>query len=336
MNKTDSMKKMTRVFYKTGFEIKKYSPEILAATGVIGVVTSCVLACKATTKVSDILTDIKKEINDVHMVSVAAGIEENNDRYDDEELFALSEHEKVKNFTIEDSKRNLAAAYMHAGIKFAKLYSPAIILGTLSIGCLLTSNNILQKRNLALATAYAAVDKGFKEYRSRVIERFGEDVDKELRYNIQKKEVTEVVVDDKGKEKTVKKKVDVIDPNSISPFARFFDETSTEWVKDAELNLMTLRQRESYANDLLVNRGYLFLNEVYDMLGILKTADGQVVGWLYDPDDKTRDSYVDFGIYNGNIEKNRDFVNGYERSILINPNVDGYILDKLKGSDIGR
>lgn len=334
MNKTELMTKATRAFYKTGFELKKHSPEILAVTGVIGIVASAVMACKATTKVNDILEDAKKNIDDIHMVSVAAGLEENNDRFEEDHIEFLAPQEKVQAYTADDAKKDLAETYAKTGVEFVKLYGPSVVLGALSIGCMLTSNIILRKRNIALATAYAAVDSGFKAYRKRVVDRFGEEVDNELLYNVQKKEITETVVDEKGKEKTVTKTVDVINPNDIPQYARFFDETSLEWVRDAELNLAKLRARQQWANDLLVSRGYLFLNEVYDMLGIQKSRDGQVVGWLYDPSNPDIDNYVDFGIYDANIEKNRDFVNGYEKSILIRPNVYGYILDKLKGSDI--
>ena len=332
MNKTEFMNKITKAANKTGFAIKQHSPEILAVTGTVGVVASAVIACMATTKVSDIISDAKTQVNDLHLVCAAAGIEEPKEKYsvkDTEKFEILKVSEKAKKYTVEDSRKDLTLIYIQTGMKFIKLYAPAIILGAASLSCLLASNNILRKRNAALAAAYATIDNSFKEYRNRVIDRFGEEVDKELKYNVKAQEIEETVTDKNGKEKTVKKTVKVANPNEHSEYARFFDDGCTGWEKNSEYNLMFLNAQQNYANDLLKAKGYLFLNEVYDMLGIPKTKAGQVVGWVYDPENpNSGDNYVDFGIYDAYNEKARDFVNGYERTILLDFNVDGYILDK--------
>lgn len=332
MNKTDILNKVSRSFHKVGFEIKKHSPEILAAAGVIGTVASGIMACKATTKVNDILEEAKENINDIHMVSVAAGFEELSEDVDVDyakKLKALSKQESVQSYTSDDAKKDLAITYAKTGLKFVKLYAPSVILGVFSLGCLLTSNNILRKRNVALAAAYATVDKGFKEYRNRVVERFGKEVDHELRYNVKAKEIEKTVVDEKGKEKTVKETVNVIDPSdAVDDFNRFlFDETNPNYKKVDDYNMMFLRSQQSYFNDLLVARGHVFLNEVLDALGIDRTKAGSVVGWVYDPNDKTRDNYIDFGIFDYTDQNKRNFIDGAERSIMLTFNVDGYILD---------
>ena len=181
-----------------------------------------------------------------------------------------------------------------------------------------------------MAAAYTAIDTSFKAYRGRVVERFGKELDKELRYNIKAKEVEETVIDEKtGKEKVVNKTIDVVDPNEYSDYARFFDDGCNGWSKDPEFNLMFLKQQQSYANDLLKSRGHLFLNEVYDLLGIQRTKAGNIVGWIYDEKNPVGDNFVDFGIYDINRPKNRDFVNGYERTIILDFNVDGDILSLM-------
>lgn len=297
---------------KVGFKFKKYSPEILVVSGIVGVVASAVMACKATTKVSTILEDTKDSVEKIHEC-------ENN-----KELVESGE------YTYEDAKKDLAITYVQTGVKLVKLYAPSIALGVLSITSILASNNILRKRNVALAAAYATVDKSFKEYRNRVIERFGETVDRELKYNIKAKKIEEVVKDEgTGKEKKVKKTVEIGDPNTYSDYARFFDDGCKGWEKDSEYNLMFLRAQQQYANDLLRSRGHLFLNEVYDMLGIPRTKAGQVVGWVYNKDNPVGDNYVDFGLYDINREVVRNFVNGYERTILLDFNVDGNIWDLI-------
>ena len=311
MNMSNIANSATKTFHRVGFQIKKHSPEILLVTGITGVVTSAVMACKATTKVDAIIEESKKSIDMIH-----EGMETGN----------ICDVE----YTEEDGKKDLAIVYIQTGVKFAKLYGPSVLLGLTSIGCILASNNIIHKRNVALSAAYTAIDRSFKGYRSRVIERFGESMDRELRYNIKTKEVKETVVDEEtGKKKTVKSTVSVVDPNLYSDYAKFFDEYCAGWTKDAEYNLMFLRQQQNYANELLKSRGHLFLNEVYDMLGIDRTKAGNIVGWIYDEKHPVGDNFVDFGIYVLDNEKARDFVNGRERSILLDFNVDGDILSLM-------
>ena len=311
MNMSNIINSATKTFHRVGFQIKKHSPEILLVTGITGVVTSAVMACKATTKVDAIVEETKKSIDMIH-----EGMEAGN----------ICDVE----YTEEDGKKDLAIVYIQTGVKFAKLYGPSVLLGLTSIGCILASNNIIHKRNVALSAAYTAIDRSFKGYRSRVIERFGESMDRELRYNIKTQEVKETVVDEEtGKKKTVKSTVSVVDPNTYSDYARFFDEYCAGWTKDAEYNLMFLRQQQNYANELLKSRGHLFLNEVYDMLGIDRTKAGNIVGWVYDEEHPIGDNFVDFGIYVLDNEKARDFVNGRERSILLDFNVDGDILSLM-------
>lgn len=117
------------------------------------------------------------------------------------------------------------------------------------------------------------------------------------------------------------------DDEMVSPYARFFDSNNPYWQKVLPNNLWFLKAQEHLASDILAMRGYLFLNEVYDMLGMERTKEGQLVGWVYDEENPIGDNYVDFGIY----EKcNMDFVNGKCDVVLLDFNVDGNILDHLK------
>lgn len=301
---------ISRSVHKAGLKFKKHSPEIMVVAGVVGVVTSTVMACKATTKVNDILEETKKQVDDVHNV-------------------LESENVPAEECTNEDAKKDLAIIYTQTGVKLIKLYGPAVLVGALSITGILASHRILKKRNVALTAAYATIDRSFKEYRGRVVERFGKELDRELRYNIKAQEIEEVTVDKDGKETVEKKTINVVDPNMYSDYARIFDNGSTGWTKDPEYNLMFLKSQQNYANDKLKAQGYLFLNDVYDMLGIPRTKAGQIVGWVYDPDNTVGDNFVDFGIYDIYNEKACDFVNGRERSIVLDFNVDGNILDLI-------
>lgn len=309
MKKTELMNNVTRSLHKVSFKLKKHSPEILLVAGIAGTVTSAVMACKATTKASAILAEAQNSIDSIH------------DCLENPEL------ENV--YSEEDSKKDLAITYIQTGVKFVKLYGPAVALGTASIACILVSNNIIRKRNIALAAALASEATSFRDYRGRVIERFGKDLDLELKHNIKAKEIEETVVNEDGTETTVTKTVHTADPNLVSDYARFFDDGCKGWDKDAELNLFTLKAVQAHANDKLKAQGYLFLNDVYEMLGIPKTKAGFIVGWIYDEKHPVGDNYVDFGMYDLYNEKSRDFVNGRERTILLDFNVDGNILDLM-------
>ena len=304
-NKTEIMKNISGVANKTVMKFKKHSPEILVVAGIAGTVVSAVLACKATVKVNKIVEDTKTDIDKVHTAN-KIGMTEAGEAY-----------------STEDTKKDLTIIYIQAGVKFAKLYAPAVILGTLSITSILTSNNILRKRNIALGAAYVAIDKSFKEYRGRVVERFGEQVDTELKYGIKAKKFEEIEVDpETGKEKKVKNTVMVTDPNLQSDYAIYFDSRSRNYETNFDYNHMFLKAQQAYANDKLQTRGHLFLNEVLDDLDLPRSSAGQIVGWTKDGPD----GYVNFRI----VKVERETEDGHhEPALLLDFNVEGNIWEKM-------
>lgn len=303
-NKTEIMKSVNGVTSKAVMKLKKHSPEILVVAGIAGTVVSAVLACKATTKVAEILDETKGTLDTIH---------------EGMETGAINGQE----YTTEDGKKDTVVVYAQTGMKLAKLYGPAIILGTLSITSILASNNILRKRNVALGAAYAAIDKSFKEYRGRVIERFGEQVNTELKYGIKAKKFEEIEVDpETGKEKKVKKTVMVADPNLQSDYAVYFDSKSRNYETNPDYNRMFLKAQQAFANDKLQTRGHLFLNEVLDDLDLPRTPAGQIVGWTKDGPD----GYVNFRI----VEVERETEDGrHEPALLLDFNVEGNIWEKM-------
>lgn len=313
MSKAEIANKLTRTFHRTAFKFKQHSPEILVAAGVIGVVGAAVLACKATLKVDEVTKDTKGKIDKIHE-ALETGVTQAGETYNEE-----------------DSKKDLTTVYIQTGVKIAKLYAPAIVIGGLSLTAIIAGHNITRKRNIALAAGYTALDKAFKGYRGRVVERFGEALDKELFYDIKAKEVDEIVTHEDGSETVVKKTIQTANPESWSPYARFYDDGCKGWSKDSDFNLMFLKDQERYANDLLKTKGHVFLNEVYDMLGIPRCKIGQFVGWVFDETDPRHkgDNFISFGIMDIHNEAKRNFVNGYEPSILLDFNVDGNIVDLI-------
>lgn len=307
----------TRAIHSAGFQLKKHSPEILVVTGIVGAVTGAVMACKASTKLHNVLDDSKEKIEMFHQGAKDGKVES-----------VVDGEIVVVDYTEEDCTRDIAVTYAKTGIELVKLYGPAVVVGAASVASILVGYNILHKRTLALAAAYTAADTTLKEYRGRVIERFGEKLDKELLYNIKTKEIEETVVNEDGTETTVKKTVEVAESVPAHGYYSFcFDETATGWVRDAEKNKFFLLRQQDAANERLKADGRLFLNEVLDMVGIDRCPAGQNVGWVLNSE--KGDGYVDFGIFDIHCEANRRFVNGLEKSIWLNFNVDGDIMYSL-------
>ena len=308
--KTEIMNKASRSLHKLGFKIKKHSPEILVTVGVVGTVASVVMACKATLKVHEIVDEAKENIDAIH-----DGVEKQKHTADGEL------------YTQELANKDLTLVYVQTGWKFIKLYGPSVALGVTSLGCMLAANNILRKRNAVLAAAFTAVDTSFKEYRSRLIERFGENgekLDRELRYNIKAQEIEERVVDENGNETTVTKTVEVIDPNVVHDiYSIVFCEGNTGWTKNPDLNKLFLLKQQNYANDKLKAKHFVSLNEVYEMLGAPTTSYGQLAGWVWTEDSSVGDNFIDFGIFDVHNEMKCAFVNGHERSIILDFNCIG-------------
>ena len=285
-----------RQIARNALHLQKASPELLLGVGIAGMVGSTILACRATLKVDTVLDEAQNKL----------------------ETARTLEH---RNYSEKDRSRDISLIYFQSGVKVAKLYAPAVIVGVASIYAIRTSHGILNRRNIALTAAYGALEKGFNEYRSRVVEKYGEEEDRNLRYGTREVEI----VDPKSKKKKTVTRVSINDP---SIYARFFDQTSNSWSKEPEYNLIFLKCQQNYANDLLHSRGHIFLNEVYDMLGISRSKAGAVVGWVLSRDDTT-DNFVNFGVFDGKTQVGRDFVNGNEGAILLDFNVDGVIYDKL-------
>lgn len=301
------MANVSRFAAKAKFKLGKHSPEILMVVGAVGAVASTVMACKATLKVNDILAAHDATVATIHdvqegKVQIKAGEE----------------------YTEEDVKKDLTTTYVQTGLKIAKLYAPAVILGTLSIGCMFGSNHILQKRNAALTAAYVTLDKAFGDYKERVTERFGDRVQSELEHGIKAVEVESKVVNEDGTEETIKSYVDEVD-GAHSPYDLIFDEMIDEWQPDAQYNKWHLAQVEDTANRRLRTQGYLFLNDVYRMIGrynsgaMIVKPEGQIVGWLYDPNNENLQNCVKLGL---------DKMHG-DRNVVLHFNVDGPIIDKI-------
>jgi hypothetical protein len=200
-----------------------------------------------------------------------------------------------------------------------KLYAPAIGIGVASIWALTGSHVMLTRRNAAVMASYAALDKSYRAYRDKVIEKYGSDQDEEFRYGEFDKELVQT------KDGPVTLKTFRVAPGH-SEYARIFDESCPAWNSNSEYNRIFLEAQRSYFQNMLNARGHVFLNEVYDALGFERTGAGAVVGWLRG----AGDSFVDFGLFSQDQSPQlRLFVNGGEPSVLLDFNVCGVIYDKI-------
>jgi hypothetical protein len=289
---------ISRAISRRVLTAKKNSPHIFFAGGMVGMVGSTVLACRATLKLSETLDEINKDINDFKNLRVE--IEEDHAGY----------------YQPDQYNKDLFYVHVKAAYKITKLYAPSVGLGIVSIAALSGSHVQLSRRNTALMAAYATVQTAFNEYRTRVREELGEEKELDVYHGARLEKIT----DEDGKTRTVK----AIDPTKRSMYSRIFDEYSEKWQKDPELNRIYLECQQQYANDLLKVRGHVFLNDVYDLLGMDRSSAGAVVGWVIGEEG---DNYIDFGMYEA---YNTPFINGWERSVVLDFNVDGVIYDLIE------
>ena len=310
---------------KVMFKVKKHAPEILVFGGIVGTIGGTVMACVASTKVNDVIEGHKTEIED---------IKEEKERAANEII--EDENGEIIEYTNKEYYKDLAIVYIQTGYEFVKLYGPAVLVGAASIGSILKGHNILKNRYVGALAAAATIDQTFRDYRGRVVERFGEETDEELRYGIETKQIEQTVVNEKGKSKTVKKTVKVIQGNisEISDYARVFKKGNPHWENNKDYNLMFLKAQQRYAKDRLVARGGepVYLNEIYDDCGFERSKAGQVVGWKYSEECLENDNYIDFRIrevYLENVNPETGEIE-YEEAFLIDPNVDGIVWEELE------
>lgn len=287
----------TRMLGHAEIFLKKNGPTILTGAGVAGFIATTALTIKATTKALEVMPQISSDIRKAREVEA-------------DETF--NEHDRMK---------NLVQVYMDSSVKLAKVYSPVLAVGVVSIICVVSAHGMMLKRQASLVAAYSALDAGFRAYRKRVAEKIGADEELELYRRPSLRALYENDQDDDRADDACQ--IDFDDPMP-SPYARYFCDGNPNWSKTGEYNLMFLRAQQQFANDRLRAHGFVFLNEVYEMLGLERAQYGQIVGWKYKRDGKN-DGFVDFGLYAIGDEGNRAFVNLIEPTVLLDFNVDGII-----------
>jgi len=299
---------IVRTAGRGGLILQKHSPELLMSLGVVGVVASTVLACRATLKVEA----IKKKHN-YHILDIMDMQNKNTQTYNEA-------------YTADDTKKDTAILFAQTGLEFVKLYGPAVTLGLASLAAILGSQGILRQRNVALVAAYKLMEEGFASYRKRVVDELGVETDYLYANGLHQEIVTDKIVGEDGKKLTVKKVVMTTDPNHKNVYAKVFEEGNPNWNPNMDLNLFFLQSSQTWANNKLQSQGHLFLNEVYDTLGFQRTPAGAITGWTL-KNSKFSDGDVDFRMHDPNT--GRDFADGYRNAIRLDFNVQGLMYEDI-------
>ena len=300
-------KTLRKSFKKAQLTVRKHSPEILMVAGVIGTVAGAVMACKETLELEDVLDECKQEKMEL------------------EEQYAMCEQ-----YSEDALKKDQVKLTIKQAAKIVKLYAPSVIMEVTSIGVIFASNDIMRKRNASMAAAYATLNSMYKRYRQNVIESYGEEVDKDMRFGVKHEKVTEI--DEDGNKVKIDARIVDLDNTAlaISDYSRFFQAGCKGFdASSGRYNLLYLKGIQAMFNNKLIADGYVMLNDVYRELGFDTIPEGWSIGWVYDEANPIGDNYIDFGLYEAR-NKNQRAVNDWEPVILMDFNVDGNLYEDPK------
>ena len=300
-------KTLRKSFKKAQLTVRKHSPEILMVAGVIGTVAGAVMACKETLELEDVLDECKQEKMEL------------------KEQYAMCEE-----YSEDALKKDQVKLTIKQAAKIVKLYAPSVIMEVTSIGVIFASNDIMRKRNASMAAAYATLNSMYKRYRQNVIESYGEEVDKDMRFGVKHEKVTEI--DEDGNKVKIDARIVDLDNTAlaISDYSRFFQSGCKGFdASSGRYNLLYLKGIQAMFNNKLIADGYVMLNDVYRELGFDTIPEGWSIGWVYDETNPIGDNYIDFGLYEAR-NKNQRAVNDWEPVILMDFNVDGNLYEDPK------
>ena len=292
--KTLVPKSVSRVSHRSVLKIRAKSPTLLVVGGVIGFGATAVMAARATRNLDKII--------DSHRIR----------RYD----IVGSEVE----LSPRDRKNQIVGLYAGTSIQLIKVYGPTIVVGALSAAAVLSGHNVLRKRHVATMVAYSGLAEEFSQYRGRVAKSIGAEKEKEVYDGAHIEMVEDPDHPGEWKQKAVY-------DQSVDAYLRpWFDETNFNYTKDPTMNFLFLKGVQQHMNNLLEVRGHVFLNDVFDALGMQRCAEGAVSGWIRDGDG---DNYISFGFLESRDPNSVAFCNGMETRVRLNFNIDGTVWDKI-------
>lgn len=272
-----------------GLKLRKQSPTIMTVVGVAGIVAAGAFACYQTYK------------------KLPKAIEDFKDNRESNEIAKKTFSES--DYSEADYKRDVALTYFYLAKDLAKIYAPSISVAALGIYGIGKGHGIMLQRVANLASTLQLLQEAYNQKNELEKAAIGEKANESLNRSLEpsKKPVTDTRVH-----------------AALSPYAQIYDESSKCWDPDRDYNILYLKAQQNLANDLLKSRGHVFLNEVYDMLGLDRTPAGAVVGWTKFGDG---DKFIDFGMdFWENDPNDPDHVPG---RWILDFNVDGVIYELI-------
>lgn len=304
------MRTISHTANRAVLKVKKYSPEILTVTAIASTVGAVATAIHST------MTMEEKGVLDTFHENKEK-LAEVREMLDDTDFM----EEKKVDYTEEDYIHDTTINYVQGAWEIVKHYTPTIICTGIAIGSIAGLYKVTKVRYLAAVAAYTSTKAAFEKYR--------EQIKQELRNVDLEEDAVERDIRTEAAEKITEDHVVPcrIGMENHSMYARWFDENCTTWRRDGAQNLLFLKMVQNMANDKLRLRGHIFLNEVYEMIGLPHTREGALVGWVWGSG--VGDDYVDFHLFDRANGSARDFINGWEKSVLLDFNVDGVIYDLI-------
>ena len=297
-----------------GLTVKNYTPEIYLAGALGAGVASAVMLAKAHKKSEEVFEDVAEDIERVHEY-----VDESNAVWD-------SAEDDIKSvspgpFSKAEKQKMLVPLYMEATRRAAVLYGPAVLMGVASISLLMASHGTLRSRNRALMSALTLFERGFAEYRKRVVDELGEEADERFYYGAEARRITTLTKNKDGKSVKKKSTKNHI-PEKPTPmiYSRVFDEANMNWSPDSDMSEYFLRAVQTQMNDTLYIQGYVMLNTVYRSLGFSESPEGAVVGWSKKV---PGDDFISFGL--GNDINQRAGDNRW----ILDFNVNGVVFERI-------
>lgn len=231
------------IFNNVKDEVVKHAPEILTGIGIAGMITTTVLAVKATPKALILIEDEKREQNRKNL-----------------------EEASKRNYSICTHVDTLKPLEV---IKVVwKPYVPAAITGITSVACLIGASSVNARRNAALATAYQLSQAALSDYKEKVIETIGEKKDQVIKDKIAKEKIDEHPVSKSG-DVIITEKGNTLCYDAIS--GRYF-----------RSDVDQINKVVNELNRQMLSEMYISLNQFYSALGLSTTTLGDELGWNVD------------------------------------------------------
>lgn len=229
--------------------VQKKSPEILTGLGIAGMITTVVLAVKATPKALDLIDEeVEKQNSKLSQEAYDSGQSTAN------QINKLKPVETVK------------VAW--------KPYIPALLLGSASVGCLIGANTVSTRRHAALYSAYELSKTAYNELNEKVTEVVGEKKVTEIKQKLAEDKVNKV-----SPEGAIEKKSNVVIAGDGDTW--FIDAMSNQSFLSSKNKL------DAAANELnrkMRSDMYVSLSQFYDEIGVEHTGTSDYIGWRIDKD----------------------------------------------------